>query len=264
MIINRNLILVKFIFPITLSLLFNQIMDLSKATLEDLQKEITRREACEKMPKRNIILLGPPGSGKGTQSSKLINDFCYCQLSTGDLLREHVAKKTPEGIKAKEAMDKGQLVSDSIVNSILLSAIRSPQCARGIIFDGYPRNPEQAENLNSLMESEGKHLDKVVELKINEDELYDRIEGRRVHPPSGRSYHIKNNPPKVEGRDDITGEPLIHRDDDKKEVLKARIDVYNQKTAPIANYFAQKGKLSTLNAMDPIDKVYNNIKDNLL
>src|SRR4051812_27897087 len=115
-------------------------MDLSKASVEQLKKELQKREQCEKMPKKNLILLGPPGSGKGTQAGFLLNDFCYCQISTGDLLREAVAKKTPAGLKAKEAMDKGQLVTDQIVNEILIDSIRSPQCSRGIIFDGYPRN----------------------------------------------------------------------------------------------------------------------------
>jgi len=239
-------------------------MDLSRATIEDLKKELKRREQCEKMPKKNIILLGPPGSGKGTQSGKIINDFCYCQLSTGDLLREHVAKKTPQGIKAKEAMDKGQLVSDEIVNSILLSAIRSPQCNRGIIFDGYPRNSEQAEALSNLLQSENKQIDKVIELKINEEELFDRIEGRRVHLPSGRVYNIKSNPPKQEGRDDVTGEPLIHRDDDKREVMKSRIDVYNKKTAPVADYYSKKGNLVSLDAMRAIDQVYAELKNTLI
>jgi len=161
-------------------------------------------------------------------------------------------------------MDKGQLVSDEIVNKILVDGFRSPQCSRGIIFDGYPRNVEQAENLNNLLKSEGKHLDKVVELKVDEELLYDRIDGRRIHPSSGRSYHIKYNPPKLEGVDDVTGEPLIHRDDDKKEVLKARLAVYNQKTAPISDYYANHGLLSKVNSMEPIEKVYDNIKSSLL
>ena len=239
-------------------------MDLSRATLEDLRRELTRREQCETKPKKNIILLGPPGSGKGTQSNKILNDFCYCQLSTGDLLREHVAKKTPEGVKAKEAMDKGQLVSDEIVNSILVGAIRSPQCARGIIFDGYPRNEEQAVNLDTLLANEGKKLDTVIELKVNEEDLYERIDGRRVHPASGRSYHIKNAPPKVEGVDDVTGEPLVHRPDDKKEVLKSRIDIYNQKTAPIFNFYAKHGITHSVDAMKHIDSIYENIKNILI
>jgi adenylate kinase len=239
-------------------------MDLTKASLEELKKELNRREQCETKPKRNIILLGPPGSGKGTQANKILNDYCYCQLSTGDLLRDHVSKKTPQGIKAKEAMDKGQLVSDEIVNSILTEAIRSPQCARGIIFDGYPRNAEQAENLDNLLASEGRHLDKVIQLKVDEEKLYERIEGRRVHLASGRSYHVKFNPPKVELKDDITGEPLIHRDDDKREVMQSRIEVYNKKTAPISNYYANKHLLASVDAMQSINDIYSNINASLI
>ena len=239
-------------------------MDLSKASLEDLRRELTRRENCEKMPKKNIILLGPPGSGKGTQSNRIVHDFCYCQLSTGDLLRDHVANKTPLGVRAKEAMDKGQLVSDEIVNSILVSAIRSPQCSRGIIFDGYPRNAEQAENLNTLLAGEGRKLDNVINLQVDEEKLYERIEGRRVHLPSGRSYHVKFNPPKVEGVDDVTGEPLVHRNDDKREVMQGRIEIYNKKTAPVIDYYSQHGLVTKLDAMQSIDTIYNRIKDVLL
>jgi adenylate kinase len=239
-------------------------MDLTKASLEDLQNEINRREKCEKMPKKNLILLGPPGSGKGTQSNKILNEFCYCQLSTGDLLRENVAKKTPAGIKAKEAMDKGQLVTDEIVNEILVNAIRSPQCIRGVIFDGYPRNSDQAENLDKLLKKEGRKLDAVLELKVDEEALYDRIDGRRVHPASGRVYHIKNNPPKIEGLDNITGEPLVHRQDDKREVVKERLEIYKQKTAPVSTYYNKKGMLKTIDAMSSIDMIYSEIKNNLL
>jgi adenylate kinase len=239
-------------------------MDLSKVSIEELQKEISRRDNCTKMPKKNIILLGPPGSGKGTQSIKLQNDFCYCQLSTGDLLREAVKNKTTSGLKAKEAMDKGQLVSDDIVNEILINAVRSPQCERGIIFDGYPRNSDQAETLNNLLSKEGRKLDKVIELKVNEDELFDRVEGRRVHLASGRTYHVKYNPPKQDMTDDITGEPLVHRNDDKKEVLKDRLEVYNKKTAPVSTYYASKGLLQSINAMKAIDQVYGDIKNILI
>ena len=214
-------------------------MDLKKASLEELQAEINRRKKCETQPRRNIILLGPPGAGKGTQAINILNDYCYCQLSTGDLLRDNVAKKTPAGTKAKEAMDKGQLVSDEIVNEILVNAINSPQCSRGIIFDGYPRNTEQAINLDKLLESQGKHLDKVIELKVDEEKLLDRIEGRRVHPASGRTYHLKYNPPKVEGKDDVTGDPLIQRDDDKEETVRKRLQVYNDQTRPLVDYYSK-------------------------
>jgi adenylate kinase len=239
-------------------------MDLSKASYDQLKKELQRRESCLKMPKKNLILLGPPGSGKGTQAGFLLNDFCYCQISTGDLLREAVAKKTPAGVKAKEAMDKGQLVTDQIVNEILTDAIRSPACERGVIFDGYPRNQEQAENLEKLLSSEGRKLDSVIELKINEDLLVERIEGRRIHPQSGRSYHIKFNPPKVEGKDDVTGEPLIHRDDDKREVLKSRLEIYNQKTKPISQYYSKKGLLKSLDAMKKLENVKSDVRSLLI
>lgn len=239
-------------------------MDLTNIDLEILKKEVERRENCLKRPKKNIILLGPPGSGKGTQSHKIIKDFCYCQLSTGDILRDAVQKKTSGGIRAKEAMEKGQLVSDDIINEILLPVINSPACERGVIFDGYPRTALQAENLGNLLNNLGRNLDHVFELKVNQEILFDRVEGRRVHLQSGRTYHIKNNPPKVENKDDITGEPLIHREDDKREIIKARLDVYNQKTQPIVNYYLEKNVLHTIDAMDKIENVYDNIKKTLL
>lgn len=239
-------------------------MELSKVSTNDLLAEIQRREKCERMPKRNLILLGPPGSGKGTQSNFLVRDFCYCQLSTGDLLRENVAKRTPAGLRAKEAMDKGQLVSDDIVNEIILNAVNSPFCERGIIFDGYPRTPDQARNLTSLLASAGKKLHKVIELEINPEELFERVEGRRVHLKSGRTYHVKFNPPKREGLDDVTGEPLIHRDDDKREVLQSRLDVYFKKTAPVSNYYQEVGLLESVKATGKIDSIYKQIQNKLL
>jgi len=239
-------------------------MDLSRASFLELKKEVSRREQCEKMPKRNLILLGAPGSGKGTQSSNIIRDFCYCQLATGDLLRDNIARKTAVGEKAKSYMDKGALVPDEVVNELILNAINSPSCERGVIFDGYPRNQEQAENLDILLKKSGRKLDKVIELKVDEEILYDRIDGRRIHQASGRSYHLQFNPPKVEGRDDVTGEPLYQRPDDKRETVKARLDVYNQKTAPIASYYKNHNMLVTVDAMQQIQNVYNDVKQSLL
>jgi adenylate kinase len=239
-------------------------MDLSNVSLNDLKAEISRKENCLKLPKKNIILLGAPGSGKGTQSQKIIQEFCYCQLSTGDLLREAVKKKTPGGIKAKQAMETGQLVSDDIINSILEPVINSTQCERGIIFDGYPRTNQQTENLERLLNRLDRNINHVFELKVDNEILFDRVEGRRIHLESGRTYHVKYNPPKTPNKDDITGEALIQREDDKKEVIKARYDVYNQKTLPILKYYEKKNILKTLNAMDSIDNIYNEIKKNLI
>ena len=239
-------------------------MDLKKASLKDLQAEVERRDNCEKMPKKNIILLGPPGSGKGTQSFKLINDFCYCQLSTGDLLRDAVKNKTAGGLKAKAAMDAGQLVTNEIIYEIMQKEMDSPSCERGIIFDGFPRSEEQAEGLGQFLKNIGRDLDKVFELKINEEEVIERAEGRRIHMASGRTYHITKNPPKVEMTDDVTGEPLIHRSDDKRETIKSRMEVYYQKTLPVAGYYEKMGLLKRVNSMQPIDSVYADIKSGLM
>jgi adenylate kinase len=234
-------------------------MSLQNSTLEQLQTELKRREACLTMPKNNLILLGPPGAGKGTQSNYLIQNFCYCQIATGDLLRENIAKKTEVGMTAKAYMDKGALVPDEVVNTLILNAINSPACERGTIFDGYPRNQAQAENLDNLLGTVGRKLDLVIELKVDEEALAERITGRRIHQESGRSYHVKFNPPKVDGRDDVTGEPLYQRPDDKVETLKARLDVYNQKTAPIASYYSRKNILKSVDAMQKINVIQNQI-----
>jgi adenylate kinase len=239
-------------------------MDLGKASLQDLKNEINRREQCEKMPKKNLILLGPPGSGKGTQAIKLLNDFCYCQLSTGDLLRDAVKNKTAGGIKAKEAMDKGQLVTNDIIFEIIETEMKSPSCERGIIFDGFPRTAEQAESLGNFLRNVGRNLDLVFELKVNEEELYERAEGRRIHLASGRTYHITKNPPKVENIDDVTGEPLIHRSDDNREVIKSRMEIYYQKTLPVSSYYEKMGLLRKVDSMQPIEKVFSDIKANLM
>jgi adenylate kinase len=236
-------------------------MDLTKASLKDLKNEVNRRENCEKMPKKNIIILGPPGSGKGTQAIKLLNDFCYCQLSTGDLLRDAVKNKTPGGLKAKDAMDKGQLVTNEIIYEIIENEMKSPNCERGIIFDGFPRTAEQAESLGTFLKDHGRDLNNVFELKVDLEEIIERAEGRRIHLASGRTYHIKNNPPKVDMVDDITGEPLIHRADDNKEVIKSRMEIYQQKTLPVADYYEKIGLLKKIDSMQSIEKVYSDIKD---
>lgn len=234
---------------------------LQNATLKELQNEIKRRESCLKQPKKNIILLGAPGSGKGTQAGFIMDKFCYCQISTGDLLRDGIAKKTTTGLKAKEYMDKGALVPDELMDDLLKKAINSPACERGIIFDGYPRTQGQADNLDVLLSSVGRQLDQVIELKSDEKSLTERITGRRIHLASGRSYHIKTNRPKVEGVDDVTGEPLVQRSDDTVETLKTRLDGYNKKTVPILPYYQKRNLLKTIDGEQKIDVIANEVYD---
>lgn len=227
--------------------------------LTDLFDELARRYECSAKPKKNIILVGPPGSGKGTQAPRIKDDLCLCHLATGDLLRNAVAKGTDIGKKAKDIMAKGELVPDEMVVSLIEGAMEWPECERGVLLDGFPRTVPQAEALDTMFTSKSKTVDNVIEFKVDDEVLKERITGRRVHQKSGRSYHIKFNPPKVEGIDDITGEALIHRKDDTEEVLSKRMEGYYKSTTPILDYYKQKNVLSTINATQPIEKVWGDI-----
>lgn len=227
--------------------------------IEDLFDEIARRYKCASQPKKDVILIGPPGSGKGTQAPKIRDELCICHLATGDLLRNAVSKGTDIGKKAKSIMEKGELVPDQMVVDLIEGALEWPECERGVLLDGFPRTVAQAETLDKMFDKRNKKVDHVLEFKVDEDILADRITGRRVHPASGRSYHVKNNPPKVEGKDDVTGEPLIHRNDDTEEVLKKRMASYHKSTSPILKYYQEKNLLSTVDAMQDIDKVWKDV-----
>ena len=185
----------------------------------------------------NIILVGPAGAGKGTQAPNIRNDLCLCHRATGDMLRAAVDAKTELGLKAKDIMAAGKLVPDDLVIGLIKDQFTLPECARGIILDGFPRTTAQAEALDRMLKENGKSLDKVLEFKVDDKVLVERISGRRIHKASGRSYHTKFNPPKVEGKDDFTGEPLIQRPDDNEHVLKTRLDSYHQETEPILGYY---------------------------
>ncbi len=202
-------------------------MNLRNSKIEDLFAEIRRRYECTKKPLMNIIMIGPPGSGKGTQAPLLKDDLCLCHIATGDLLRDAVASGSDLGKQAKHIMEKGELVPDELVIGLIKGALDQPECERGVLLDGFPRTDVQAEKLDKMFKNKGLKIDKAIEFKVNDDVLIERIEGRRVHPPSGRSYHMKFNPPKVAGKDDITGEPLIQRKDDNAEVLKKRMHAYH-------------------------------------
>ena len=175
-----------------------------------------------------LILLGPPGAGKGTQATFIKERFGIPQISTGDMLRAAVAAGTPLGIEAKKVMDSGGLVSDDIIINLVKERLTGADCRDGYLFDGFPRTIPQAES----MKAAGVALDYVVEIDVPESEIVERMSGRRVHPASGRSYHLRFNPPRVDGRDDETGEALIQRDDDREETVRKRLAVYQSQTPP--------------------------------
>src|SRR5512139_2098919 len=182
-----------------------------------------------------LILLGPPGAGKGTQANFIKQAFAIPQISTGDMLRAAVKAGTPLGVAAKKVMDSGGLVSDEIIIGLVRDRLREPDCANGYLFDGFPRTLPQAD----AMKDAGVDLDYVLEIDVPDSAIVERMSGRRVHLASGRTYHVRFNPPKVEGRDDVTGEELIQRDDDREETVVKRLDVYEAQTRPLVDYYAR-------------------------
>jgi adenylate kinase len=182
-----------------------------------------------------LILLGPPGAGKGTQAQFITDRFKIPQISTGDMLRAAIKAGTPLGVAAKKIMDAGQLVSDDIVTALVRERLAQPDCASGYLFDGFPRTLPQAE----AMKGAGVVIEFVLEIDVPDDEIIARMGGRRVHLASGRTYHVRFNPPKVADRDDVTGEPLIQRDDDRAETVRKRLEVYHAQTQSLVDYFAR-------------------------
>ena len=181
-----------------------------------------------------LILLGAPGAGKGTQAQFICEKFAIPQISTGDMLRAAVNAGTELGIAAKKIMDSGGLVSDDIIIGLVKDRLTQPDCSKGYLFDGFPRTIPQAQ----AMKDAGVPIDYVLEIDVPFDAIIDRMSGRRVHPASGRTYHIKFNPPKVAGKDDVTGEDLIQRDDDKEETVRKRLQVYDNQTRPLVDYYS--------------------------
>ena len=181
-----------------------------------------------------LILLGPPGAGKGTQAAFIIEHFGIPQISTGDMLRAAVKAGTPLGVAAKKIMDAGGLVSDDIIIGLVQDRLQQPDCNKGYLFDGFPRTIPQADALKKAHVA----LDFVIEIAVPEEDIIDRMSGRRVHPASGRSYHLRFNPPKVAEHDDLTGEPLVQRDDDKEETVRHRLKVYRDQTRPLVDYYS--------------------------
>jgi adenylate kinase len=179
------------------------------------------------------MLLGGPGAGKGTQALRLIERYKIPQISTGDMLRAAIAQGTPLGLSAKKTMETGGLVSDDIIIGLVKERLKNNDCANGFLFDGFPRTIIQADALKQA----GIYIDHVIEIAVDDEEIIERISGRRIHQPSGRVYHVQNHPPKQPGIDDVTGDPLIQREDDKEETVRKRLEVYRKQTAPLINYY---------------------------
>ncbi|MEP6789771.1 MAG: adenylate kinase [Ramlibacter sp.] len=191
-----------------------------------------------------LILLGAPGAGKGTQATFLCQKYGIPQISTGDMLRAAVKAGTPLGLAAKKVMDSGALVGDDIIIGLVQERLAQPDCVKGFLFDGFPRTIPQAD----AMKAAGVKLDYVLEIDVPFDAIIERMSGRRSHTASGRTYHVKFNPPKMEGKDDVTGEPLIQRDDDKEETVKKRLEVYAAQTRPLVDYYSNWAKADAGNA----------------
>lgn len=206
-----------------------------------------------------LILLGAPGAGKGTQAAFITEKYGIPQISTGDMLRAAVKAGTPLGLEAKKVMDAGQLVSDEIILGLIKERLKQPDCAKGFLFDGFPRTIPQAEALRT----QGVDLDLVLEIDVPDEEIIKRMSGRRVHTASGRTYHVVFNPPKVVGKDDVTGEDLIQREDDKEETVRKRLDVYHSQTKPLVEFYskwaatgdAHAPKYRKVNGVGPLDGI---------
>jgi adenylate kinase len=186
----------------------------------------------------NIILLGPPGAGKGTQAGHICEKFDIPQISTGDMLRAAVKKESSLGIEAKKVMDSGGLVSDEIIIGLVKERINAPDCINGFIFDGFPRTIVQAD----VLKKEGVRIDYVIEIQVPDEDIVARISGRRIHLASGRVYHITFNPPAVSGKDDQTGEDLIHRADDYEDIVRERLGIYHEQTQPLVDYYSEENE----------------------
>jgi len=212
----------------------------AEVQVQDVAKEFSRGVRA--------VLLGPPGSGKGTQSPKLMKEYCVCHLATGDLLRAEVAKATPLGKEIKTEIDAGRLVNDELVLRMVSDNLDKAECKNGFLLDGFPRTTVQAEKLEAMLEKRQEPLDCVIEFNIDDGLLFRRICGRWFHLKSGRSYHEEFYPPKVPGKDDITGEPLIRRADDNPETLRKRLATYHKQTSPLIDFYQRRRLLRTVDA----------------
>lgn len=202
----------------------------------------------------NIILFGAPGAGKGTQAKELTKKYGIPQISTGDILREAIANQTPLGLEAKKLMDGGNLVSDDIVNGLVETRLKKADCEKGFILDGFPRTVAQSESLDKILENLNKKIEKVIALDVSDDEIIERITGRRVSKKTGKIYHIKYNPPIDEKEED-----LEQRADDNRETVMKRLEVYNKQTAPVLDYYKKQGKVFNVDGGKSLEEITKNI-----
>lgn len=208
-----------------------------------------------------IILLGSPGAGKGTQAERIAEKYHIPKISTGDMLRAAVREKTPLGVMAQQVMDSGKLVSDQIIIDLIKERLLQPDCRGGFLFDGFPRTIPQAEALDAAQ----IWIDHVIEIYVPDDVIIQRMSGRLVHHASGRVYHIDNHPPQHPGKDDITGEPLVQRDDDKEETVRKRLEVYHQQTEPLLAYYQNKNsadhavQFTRVSGVGSVDEVFERV-----
>jgi len=209
----------------------------------------------------NLIFLGPPGSGKGTQAKMLVDKYGIPQISTGDILREAVKEGTPLGKEAKKYMDEGKLVPDEVVVGIVRERLKEPDCTKGFILDGFPRTIPQAEALDKTLEEMGKGIDHVLSLEVDKEELVRRLSGRRTCKKCGAMYHIIFDPPKKDGICDRCGGELYQRDDDKEETIRERLRVYEEQTAPLIEYYRKKGLLRPIDGVGKIEEIFARITE---
>ncbi|KAK3321480.1 adenylate kinase-domain-containing protein [Cercophora scortea] len=236
------------------------IIDTIEGRVRDLETKQFGSSSKKTTDEIRMLLIGPPGAGKGTQAPKIKEKFNCCHLATGDMLRSQVAKKTPLGREAKKIMDQGGLVSDDIVIGMIKEELdNNPECKGGFILDGFPRTVPQAEGLDAMLKTRNQTLQHAVELQIDDALLVARITGRLVHPASGRSYHTAFNPPKVPMTDDITGEPLVQRSDDNAEALKKRLATYHKQTTPVVGYYKNTGIWKAVDASQEPGQVWNSL-----
>lgn len=210
-----------------------------------------------------LILLGPPGAGKGTQAKRMVGDYDILHISTGDIFRENIKNETELGKQVKDILARGDLVSDDLTNGLVFKRLEQSDCANGFLLDGYPRNIAQAEALDEWLEKNNREVTKVIDIQADPEILIKRISGRRVCPNCGHSYHIMNEPPKVEGVCDECGSDIIQRPDDVEETVKSRIEIYEEQTAPLVDYYENQSKILYFDGNQSIEQVYNDVKNSL-